>query len=235
MSKQIKLVEFHGTQIPTISKNGKPFVSMKPIVEGMGLNWPSQFKKIKKNKVLSSTIVIMTTVGEDSKEREMTCIPLEYLNGWLFTLDPTRAKGEGVEETIIEYQKECFHALHEHWFGKVKEAPIMIEHQAPKQKEPPMKIHYPIESLLVEGNEEMPKGPVVISTKFLLGKGYRSPLMNLISDLRVMGHNVDGCYHEYLAMASNLERESRVLAGVVDSVNKTLKMNEGYGGYMVSV
>ncbi|HGW4826597.1 TPA: phage antirepressor N-terminal domain-containing protein [Proteus mirabilis] len=40
-------VPFHGNNLCIVTHNGEPHVPMKPIVEGMGLDWKSQFSKIK--------------------------------------------------------------------------------------------------------------------------------------------------------------------------------------------
>ena len=38
----LQTINFHGTEIPVVEKDGKQYVAMKPIVEGMGLDWDSQ-------------------------------------------------------------------------------------------------------------------------------------------------------------------------------------------------
>jgi hypothetical protein len=42
--------------------------------------------------------------------QEMTCLPLDYLNGWLFGVNANRVKPE-VRERVIRYQKECYRVL----------------------------------------------------------------------------------------------------------------------------
>ncbi len=39
-------VPFHGEELYVVNHNGEPYTPMKPIVEGMGLDWKSQHKKI---------------------------------------------------------------------------------------------------------------------------------------------------------------------------------------------
>lgn len=56
----------------------------------------------------------MQTVAADGKERVMLCLPLDYLNGWLFKIDARRYKGER-QALIIRYQKECYRVLAEHF------------------------------------------------------------------------------------------------------------------------
>lgn len=40
-------VPFHGDNLYLVSYEGQPFVAMRPFIEGMGLDWASQYTKIK--------------------------------------------------------------------------------------------------------------------------------------------------------------------------------------------
>ena len=47
----------------------------------------------------------------------MTCLPLKYLNGWLFRIDLSRYTGERLQK-MEEYQEECYDVLHDYfWHG----------------------------------------------------------------------------------------------------------------------
>jgi hypothetical protein len=109
-----ELAIYDGRQIPTPEINGKRYVAMKPLVEGMGLNWDNQLGLIKNDEVLKSTIAVTAIVAEDGKLREMTCLPEEYLQGWLFKIPASRYKGER-KEKLLKYQRECYRALHDYW------------------------------------------------------------------------------------------------------------------------
>lgn len=64
-------VEFHGATLSASIIDGAPCVAIRPIVEALGLDWASQFTRIKRHPVLSATVVVTTTVAEDGKNREM--------------------------------------------------------------------------------------------------------------------------------------------------------------------
>ena len=53
-------------------------------------SWNKQLELIKRDPVLYSTMTIMGIVAVDGKERDMVCLPLEYLNGWLFKVPASR-------------------------------------------------------------------------------------------------------------------------------------------------
>ncbi|WP_410498119.1 phage antirepressor N-terminal domain-containing protein [Chitinibacter sp. S2-10] len=107
-------IQFHGHTLILLDISGTQFVAIKPICEAIGLDWASQLSRIKRDAVLNSTIVITTTVAEDGKARKMVCLPISYLNGWLFGIDTARVKPE-LRDTITLYKRECYQALHDYW------------------------------------------------------------------------------------------------------------------------
>jgi hypothetical protein len=63
---------------------------------------------------LSVGTITVPTEGKDGKIYNMTCLSLDYLNGWLFKVPASRYKGKK-REAIIRYQKECYQALHDYF------------------------------------------------------------------------------------------------------------------------
>lgn len=118
MSNQIstQTISFNNQALITFEQNGTHYTVMKPICENIGLAWEPQLLRIKRDDILSSTMIITIIVAEDGKNREMVCLPIEYLNGWLFGIDVKRCKPE-IRETLIKYKKECYQALHDYWFN----------------------------------------------------------------------------------------------------------------------
>ena len=90
----IQTINFNNQQLLTVEKDGIRYVAVKPICENLGLDWASQFTKIKSNEILEPTIVFITTVAEDGKNREMVCLPIDMINGWLFTISPNKVSEE---------------------------------------------------------------------------------------------------------------------------------------------
>lgn len=110
---QTLLVLFCGRKLVAVEKDGEVFVAMRPIVEAMGLGWGAQNVKLNKNKEKLNCFGI-ETVGADRKARSMLCIPLKKLNGWLFSINPSKVR-EDLRDLIIRYQEECFMVLYEYW------------------------------------------------------------------------------------------------------------------------
>ena len=121
MSNQIstQTISFNNQSIVTFEQDGVHYTAMKPICDNIGLEWGSQYNQIKRDDILNSVIFIMKMTGNDGKDYQMICLPIEYLNGWLFGIDINRCKPE-IRETLIKYKKECYQALHGYW---LKEKP----------------------------------------------------------------------------------------------------------------
>lgn len=116
-ANQLETVDFHGDKLSVvIGPDGQRLVAMKTICEAIGLGWESQYNRIQRHAVLKSTMSITNTVAADGKSRELVCLPLEYLNGWLFGVDAARVKPE-IRDKVIQYQRECFQVLHDHFHG----------------------------------------------------------------------------------------------------------------------
>lgn len=111
---EIEKVNFHGTEMIVVERDGQKLVAMKPIAEAMGLDWESQRQLIQRDSVLNSTACFTQVVAEDGKIREMLCLPLEYLNGWLFKVPASRYSGKR-REAIELYQRECYRVLYDYW------------------------------------------------------------------------------------------------------------------------
>lgn len=121
-NKALMNIQFDNDQMSVVEHDGKHFVAMKPIAEVLGLDWRAQIQLLKRDPVLDRTICIIQIVAEDGKLREMFCLPLQYLNGWLFKINADRYTGER-REKIIRYQKECYQVLFDHFFGKYQRHP----------------------------------------------------------------------------------------------------------------
>ncbi len=113
MTKQIATVTFHGTPLTVITHDSLQLVAMKPIVEAIGLQWEAQYKRIQRHPVLKAAMSIMDIPSSGGVQRT-ACLPLDYLNGWLFGVDVNRVREE-IRDTLIQYQRECYQVLAAYW------------------------------------------------------------------------------------------------------------------------
>jgi hypothetical protein len=108
-------VPFHGNTLYLIDHNGEPYAPMKPIVEGMGLDWGGQHKKLTSDSFRWGCVSLKgIQVPGDTQGRETLCMLLRKLPGWLMTVQPTRVRPE-IREKILRYQNECDDVLWEYW------------------------------------------------------------------------------------------------------------------------
>ena len=105
--------KFLGLDITVINHEDRPYVPMKQIAENIGLVWHAQFERLQRNEVLSQGVRIIR-IPSNGGEQEAVCLPLHYLNGWLFGVKPSRVKPE-IKAKLIEYQKECYEVLWDYW------------------------------------------------------------------------------------------------------------------------
>ena len=127
MSNQIstQTISFNNQSLITVEQNGNHYVAMKPICENIGLTWEPQVLRIKRDEVLSQGMIVMI-IPTNGGNQNMICLPIEYLNGWLFGIDINRCKPE-IRDTLIKYKKECYQALHDYWFNGKAERKTTVD------------------------------------------------------------------------------------------------------------
>jgi hypothetical protein len=108
-------VDFYGDEIVAmlvpIEGESRIYVPVKLLCDYIGLDWASQRKRINRDEVLSTCMVIMTMqMPGDDQKREHLVLPLSMIPGWLFGITTARVKPQ-LKEKIIRYQRECFDVL----------------------------------------------------------------------------------------------------------------------------
>lgn len=112
-------VPFYGNSLFVVEHNGEPYAPMKPIIDGMGMDWASQFTKLKQRFKTSIVKITMQLPG-DNQRRDIICLALRKLAGWLQTISPNKVRPE-IRDSVIRYQEECDDVLYEYWTkGEVK-------------------------------------------------------------------------------------------------------------------
>ncbi len=94
-------------------------VPIKPICKALGIDDESQRQKIEANHILGPTAVLNKVVAADGKEREMFCIPMGYVFGWLLTINPGNVN-EASRDGLMKYQAECYHALFRYFTARTE-------------------------------------------------------------------------------------------------------------------
>jgi hypothetical protein len=134
-----EIVKFYGNDLTcVVEESGQILVVVKPICDALGLDSEWQVRAISEDEVLVSercehTVQIpeiTNKTGSDPCEnnrkagenltRKMICLPLEFINGWLFQIKFTNTMSEETKEKLIAYKRKCYKALFNHFFGNFK-------------------------------------------------------------------------------------------------------------------
>lgn len=109
----------NGTEISAVKYDGEIYVPVKPICQAIGIDPEAQRQRINRHYILRSTAFSLKAVAGDEKEREMLCLPLEFIYGWLFTIDANQV-AEDRREAVASYQRECYETLYRHFAGSLR-------------------------------------------------------------------------------------------------------------------
>ena len=108
-------IGFRDTTLICLERDDELFVALRPVVEGMGLDWKSQHRKLMADSDRFCVRHMTTQIPGDDQRREMLCLPLRRLNGWLMSISPSKVR-PGIRAAVIAYQYECDEVLFRHFF-----------------------------------------------------------------------------------------------------------------------
>lgn len=92
------------------------YIPMPQVCRHLGLDWAHQRRRLAEDPILKSEtkgVRLSTAPSEDGRgggEQTVTCLPLEMMHGWLFSLATNRVKPE-VREALLRYKRECYAVL----------------------------------------------------------------------------------------------------------------------------
>ena len=110
-----KTVTFYDDQITAVlTEDDTVYIPLRPICDLLGIAWPAQRTRIKRDPILSQEltpcVIVTITQGQAGQRREMSCLPLDFISGFLFGINAQRVKPE-LQDKIIRYQYECYKTL----------------------------------------------------------------------------------------------------------------------------
>jgi len=105
--------------VDIVSTSDEQLVAVRPVCDALGIDYKVQWQKIKDDEDLSSVMVLSTTTGADGKQYEMCCLPVEFIYGWLFTINPKNVKPEA-QKAVRKYRLLCYRALYQYFTGNYK-------------------------------------------------------------------------------------------------------------------
>ena len=102
--------------VDIVSTSDEQLVPIRPICEALGIDYSRQLKKIKDDPDLCSVVGDTPTTASDGKTYRMVCLPVRYIFGWLFTVNPNNVAPEA-KEAVCQYRRACYDILYEHFMG----------------------------------------------------------------------------------------------------------------------
>ena len=116
-----------------VCQDPEQLVPIRPICDALGVDFASQYQRLKRDEIYRSTVVVTTMVASDGNDREMVALPMEFIFGWLMSIDTSRVKEEA-RPAVIQYKLECHKALYQYFAGaqtflKEKQAILDIKQQ----------------------------------------------------------------------------------------------------------
>ncbi len=129
---KIVAVNFHHDTLFAVERGDGVHVAIKTICDAVGIGWDKQLDRLKRDSILAEgvTVLVIPSLGG---MQETTCLRLDLVHGWLFTIDGSRVKDEETRRKLVTYKRECYAVLFQHFYGRrfeaVDETP---ESEAPK-------------------------------------------------------------------------------------------------------
>ncbi len=112
-------VDFYGDGIPVAqTPDGGLYVALRPITDHLGLAFGSQRNRALRDRVMAPRMRPILMTAADGRQRELLCLPLDLLPGFLFGVTTGRVRPALVDK-IDRYRADCFRVLWETFRGDV--------------------------------------------------------------------------------------------------------------------
>lgn len=110
---EIIRIPFHGDDILCVDFEGKPEVILKPVIEGLGVDYWKQIDKLRRRSWAVTHLRGVQVSDQDQRREMVTCDVRTFLM-LLATIDETRV-GKDVAPKLIAYQAEVADAIEAYW------------------------------------------------------------------------------------------------------------------------
>jgi hypothetical protein len=114
---KLSTVRFRNQDLLCLEEGDEVWVAMRPVVEGMGLSWTPQYRKLLADFDRWGVAIMATpSAGGD---QESLCIPLARIWGWLMSISPNKVAPK-IRPEVIAYQQECDRVLAQHFLHEIQ-------------------------------------------------------------------------------------------------------------------
>lgn len=112
------MASINGVKIQ-ISDDAEKLVPIRHLCDALGVSYQGQIDKLNEDEFLAPTLRLSLMVGDDGKQREMQCLPLKYVFGWLATINPKNVSDEA-RPAVMRYKKECYEVLYRYFYEQTE-------------------------------------------------------------------------------------------------------------------
>ena len=136
---EVSIPFYEDRLIVQLGEDGEIYVALRPIVEALGLSWGSQLNRIKRDAVLGKkirtlSVFVMNTQGEaEGQNRAVTCLPRQYLSGFLFGISAGRIKDDRLRAKVVQFQEEAHLILDAAFTGDAESAMAAVRQRYLRQ------------------------------------------------------------------------------------------------------
>src|SRR5579859_2010679 len=117
---RVSQMDFDGDPLMVVlvemDRERQVLVAIRQFCEHLGLDWPSQYQRIRRDEELVEEIASVTLTPalapqQNYKRRyAVACLPLEMLPGFLFGLTPSKVREE-YRQKVRTYRRRCYRAF----------------------------------------------------------------------------------------------------------------------------
>lgn len=116
---QVHEIPFHGDNLIGVKTDAGIMVPLKPITDGIGLDWENERRRIRAHPTLNKGTAIIEVPFGAGGPQPMLCILLRRLNFWLATVHPNRTTNA---DRLDFYQEEAADVLFAYFMPQFSQA-----------------------------------------------------------------------------------------------------------------
>ena len=127
----LKFITFRDRPIYYVVVDGINYVLIRPLCEVLEVDADRQIRDLKCDDDLQAEVSEQTTqLQSDKQSRAFTCLPEEFIYGWLFGIKYSNTMSEETKENLRQYKRECYDILYKHFHAKVRSITESIKERA---------------------------------------------------------------------------------------------------------
>jgi hypothetical protein len=119
---RLRTLEFQDSPIYYLALPEGNVVLIRPLCEALGVDADRQIRDLKIDEMIGDEVSEQTTrLPSEDRSRPYTCLPEEYIYGWVFNIKFANTMKPETRANLVAYKRDCYHALFQHFHGRIKQ------------------------------------------------------------------------------------------------------------------